>query len=265
MSYSATKTQLISAPVPSATRTYKPISHQELIELTVNSILDEGFHVDKELYSSAREGNVANARYTINNIADKDMQLQIGWQNSYDKTLSAKFAIGTLIFICGNGSVSGDFGAFKKKHKGDIQEFVPTAIVEYIKRAGEVFTQMQKEKESMKKITLSRRVKSEILGRLFADNQIITATQLGIIAREIEAPTHNYGDPDSMWSMYNYTTFAAKEEHPSLWMQRHIDLHDFFAKETQSVTPAIQLVVPDFTEVETSDALQLSDNQLTNY
>ena len=229
--YNVSKESLLTVTVPSDTRTYKSVGHGQLIDLTLESIEKAGFKLDKEIYSEAQDGKIANGRYTISNVKDSEMGLQVGWQNSINKTLSAKFAIGSTIFICSNGSVHGDFGTFKKKHQGTIQEFVPSAITEYIRNAGEVFKRMQDEREQMKKVEIDRKVKASILGRLFADDQIITATQLGIIAREIEAPTHDYGNPDSMWSMYNYATFAAKGDHPFTWMNRHINLHDFFTKE----------------------------------
>lgn len=229
--YNTTKQLLLAAEVPQSSRTYKAISHEQLIDLTLNSIVGAGFKLESELYNSAREGNVANGRYIISDVADSEMKLQIGWQNSYDKSLSAKFALGVQIIICSNGCVRGDFGTFKKKHQGSIQEFVPSAITEYIKQSGEVFAKMQTEREEMKKIEISRKTKAELLGRLFADDKIITSTQLGIIAREIEAPTFQYSDAESMWSMYNYATFAAKEVHPTFWMQQHMNLHKFFVNE----------------------------------
>ena len=63
-----------------------------------------------EEYYSSKEGQVATARYTINNVKDEDMQLEIGWQNSYNKTLSLKYAIGASIFICANGCVTTAIG-----------------------------------------------------------------------------------------------------------------------------------------------------------
>lgn len=97
--YITAKDILISTPVPSATRTYRPVSHTQLMDLTLDSIHKAGFKLDNETYASAREGKVANGKFTIKNVADSEMQLQIGWQNSYDKSLSLKFAIGTKIFI----------------------------------------------------------------------------------------------------------------------------------------------------------------------
>ena len=99
MNTNFTKDLLLSTPLPQETNSYKPISHEQLIDLTLTGIEKSGFKLENELYSSAQEGNIANGRYTISNVADNDMQLQIGWQNSYNKQLTLKFALGTQIFI----------------------------------------------------------------------------------------------------------------------------------------------------------------------
>lgn len=233
--YKTTKEYILAAEVPTKTRTYKPVSHQQLIDLTLNSIEKSGFTLDKETYSSYNDGRVANGRYTIENVADPEMQLQIGWQNSYDKTASLKFAIGTHILVCSNGCVSGDYGAFRKKHMGSVEEFAPTAITEYIKQAGDAFRKMQIEREVLKQIELTKRDKAELLGRLFLEEELISTMQMNIIAKEIEAPTFDYGAPDSVWELYQYTTYAMKETHPRLWISDHIKAHNFFVNATGSI------------------------------
>ena len=243
--YSMTKGILTAAELPQETKTYKPISHQQLMDLTLESIYQAGFELQDELYSGAREGQIGNGRYTIKNVADSEMQLQIGWQNSYDKSLSLKFAIGTRIFICQNGSVSGDFGAFRKKHSGTIQEFAPSAITEYIKRSGDVFQQMQRDREGMKQIELTKRTSAEIVGRMFLEEEIIQSTQLNIIKREISNPSFDYGAPDSMWELYNHTTLAMKELHPALWMQSHMKAHSFFVNASGLLVPKSEINVPE--------------------
>jgi Domain of unknown function (DUF932) len=226
--FNTTKELIMNTPVPVQTRTYKPVSHSSLIDLTLNSIEKAGFILDKETYSSAVDGQVANGRFSISNVADSEMQLQIGWQNSYNKQLTLKFAIGTRIIVCQNGCVSGDYGAFKKKHVGEIQSFTPQAITDYIKSAGDVFQRMQKERDAMKQIEITRRTKAELIGRMILEEQFINSTQLNIISRELKAPTHDYGAKDSVWELYNYTTFAMKETHPGMWMENHIKAHKFF-------------------------------------
>jgi hypothetical protein len=239
--FNTTKELMMNTPVPVQTRTYKPVSHSQLIDLTLNSIEKAGFALDKETYSAAADGQVANGRFSISNVADSEMQLQIGWQNSYNKQLTLKFAIGTRIFICQNGCVSGDFGTFKKKHVGEIQSFTPQAITEYIKSAGETFTIMQKQRDEMKQVEITKRVKAELIGRMILEEQFITSTQLNIMSRELKAPTHDYGAPDSLWELYNYTTFAMKQSHPANWMDSHIKAHRFFVNETGTIFPNVEV------------------------
>lgn len=242
--YSVAKQILLNAEIPQQTKTYKPITHQQLMDLTLESIQSAGFELGNETYSAARNGAVANGRYTIKNVADSEMELQIGWQNSYDKSMSLKFAIGTRIMICSNGCVSGDYGAFRKKHVGTVQEFTPSAITEYIKSAGDAFTRIQKERDAMKQIEITKRTKAELIGRMLIEEQFIQSTQMNIIEREMKNPTHDYGAPDSLWELYNYTTFAMKEIHPTLWMQNHQKAHNFFVNEAGILTTPMIIEVP---------------------
>ena len=226
--YQTTKYLLTGTELPRETRTYKPVSHGQLIDLTLESIHQAGFALDRESYSSAKDGQIANGRFSISNVADKEMQLQIGWQNSYNKSLTLKFAIGTRILVCSNGCVSGDYGAFKKKHQGDVQEFTPAKIVEYIKSAGDAFMKLQKERELLKTIEVDKRITAELVGRMILEKEFIQSTQLNIIERELKHATFDYGAPGSLWELYQFTTYAMKEVHPSLWMDNHIGAHDFF-------------------------------------
>ena len=253
-SYVTAKDILLTAEIPQETKTYKPVTHQQLIDLTLESIHQAGFTLDKEIYSAARDGQVANGRYTITNVADSEMQLQIGWQNSYDKTRSLKFAIGTHILICSNGCVSGDYGAFKKKHQGEIQTFTPNAITEYIKQAGDAFTRIQADRDVMKSREITRRTAAELIGRMIIEENIIESTQLNIIRGQMDNPSFDYGAPNSLWELYQHTTYAMKEVHPSFWMRNHINAHTFF------VNAAGIMVTP--TEIEVPTAGQLEQLEL---
>lgn len=241
--YNSTKDVLINAQVPQQTRTYKPITHQQLIDLTLESIQQAGFSLDKELYSSTTDGQVANGNFTISNVSDKEMQLQIGWQNSYNKTLSLKFAIGARIFICQNGAVHGDMGSFRKKHMGTVQEFTPTAITEYIKQAGDTFQIMQTERERMKQIEVSKRTQAELIGRLLLEEKLISTMQVNQIAAELANPTYDYGAPGSMWELYQFTTQTMRETHPRFWINDHMSAHSFFVNEAGIMVTSREITV----------------------
>lgn len=247
--YNTTRGLIISAPVPAQTRTYKPIAHSQLIDLTLGGIEKAGFKLDKETYSAASDGQIANGKFSISNVADSEMQLQIGWQNSYNKKLTLKFAIGTRILVCSNGCVSGDYGAFKKKHVGEIQSFTPQAIGDYIKSAGDSFKVMQDQRDQMKQVEITRRVKAELIGRMMIEEQFICSTQLNIITKELTNPTHDYGAKDSLWELYNYTTFAMKELHPTLWMDNHIKAHKFFNDYTNDQSAPWEVEEATFSQI----------------
>lgn len=242
--YSTTKQQLTNAVVPMESRTYKPMSHQEVIDLTLNSIVGAGFTLDSETYHSAKDNNVAVGKYTIKNVADKEMQLQISWLNSYDKSKRLTWGIGGQVRICLNGMISADMGSFKKKHQGEIQAFTPKAITEYVKRAGDVFTRMQKERDEMKNVQVDKMTSAHILGEMFLMEDFITTTQLNIIKREIEMPSYNYESSNSLWEMYNHATLSLKEIHPSLYMKAHMDAHKYFVGKSGLITPTQVIELP---------------------
>lgn len=229
---------MLNASVPEQTKTYKPVSHQELMDLTLESIHQSGYQLASQEYSVAEDGGVANGKYTISNVADSEMQLQVAWQNSYNKKVSLKFALGTRIMICSNGMVSGNYGSFKSKHVGDVQTVAPANIVEYIKKGSSAFSSLQRDRDLFKQYEATEQVQAELLGRMFIQDDLITSTQLNIIKRELLNPTHDYGASGSLWDLYNHATFALKGSHPSKWMSAHSDLHTFFSN-VISPSPAI--------------------------
>jgi hypothetical protein len=99
VTYKTTRSELIAVPVAEQTKSYKPISHEQLIDLTLTSIQNSGFELEKEWYQSARDGAIATGHYSIKNISDGEMQLQVCWQNSYNKQVSLKFALGVHVFV----------------------------------------------------------------------------------------------------------------------------------------------------------------------
>lgn len=222
---------LLQVPQPESTSTYKCVSHGTLMELTLNAIESCGFQLEKEIYTQSRGGLKANGKYLIKYGNDPDMSIMIAWQNSYDKSLSLKFAIGTWVFICENGACSGNMGAFRSKHIGDVQEITPATIKEFVCGSGEVFYKMVDTKERMKELTVTTRETAELLGRLYVEKEIINSTQLNTIKREIDTPTYNYGPKDTVWTLYNYCTFAMKDCNPQHWLESQRNLHQFFVDE----------------------------------
>lgn len=226
--YIKSEEELCKVPIPLSTSTYKAVPYCDLIDLTKNGIKKIGLDLKNEIYTATKDGRVATARYDLDYGNDPDMSLSIAWQNSYNKQVSLKFAIGAHVFICSNGACFGDMGSFKKKHVGKIQTVTPGMIESYISTAKEVYDKMVEQKERMKNTTLTNDMKMMILGDLYFGSDILKETQVAIVKRELKKSTYDYKSPGTVWELYNIVTFACKNTHPLNYLETHTQIHDKF-------------------------------------
>lgn len=223
--------RLYSAPLPEKTDSYTPISHKTIDENTKQVLKEMGFGISKIHYRSSTDGMVGQAEYHLNYGDDPEMGLMVAWQNSYNKLVSFKYAVGAHVFVCANGCVAGDLGAYRRKHTGSADQDATAMIRTYLYGAKQIFEKLVADREHLKKINLEASDMAAIMGRMFIHNEIITSTQLNIMKRELQNPTYDYGVPKhNAWALYNFATHAFKEDSPRNWMKRHIDLHEFFAE-----------------------------------
>lgn len=228
-----TKQILLATPLPEKTRSYAPVPHKIIIDSCLEQLDVAKIKVISEKYTSARDGRQANGIYHLEG-GDSQMNLRLQWQNSYDKSLPLAAGFGSHVVVCGNGLIIGDMGRFKRKHTGDVlQEFLEN-IKNYIGDADKMFKKMAHDRDRMKDVTMTKRTTAELIGRMFLEDEIITATQLGIIKREIDNPSFNYGTDKevlkaggTLWDTYNAVTVSLKEAHPQFNMDQHVKLHDF--------------------------------------
>lgn len=265
------KTQFISEqsikaiPLPQHGKTYTVIPHGYAIDQTKAQLAAAGFNISQELYKSTQDGQIVQGVYHLDYGTDPDMGLMFAWSNSYNKQMRFKCAVGARVFVCMNGVVSGNIGNYHRKHSGSALHDVTEQIKDKISMAAGHYDQLIEDKELLKTIILTQKDKGAILGRLFAEKEILTLTQVGIVKRELEKPRYTYNcDPDSAWAMYNHITVALHDSHPSTYLKDHEVVHEFFIDEygtlqTTNVTTAVQ---PDlFTQVieeEKEEELELS-------
>jgi len=234
--YEVTKQNLRNTELPKHGKWYKPVMHAELMDLTLEAIKQAGFTLGGEQYTSARNGNVATGRYTIKDFDDGEMRLQVNWVNSLDKSKALRFELGVGILVCSNGAIRGNFSGFKKKHVGEIQEFTPKAIAEYIRYGETYFKQLQEDKKQLKEVIIDNNTRNRLIGQMFLEEDFITSDQMAHLRKEIERPSFDYNtDPNSLWQLYQGATFSMTNTHPSNWMDSHIKAHDFFCREANAL------------------------------
>ncbi len=232
------KTQLVteqhirSTATPNHGKRYTVIPHGFVIDETRKQLAAAGFVINQELYKASLDGQIAQGTYHLNYGTDPDMGLMFAWSNSYNKQMRFKCAIGAHVFICMNGVVSGDLGNYKRKHTGSAAYDVINTITAQVADAKTYYANLVADKEMLKQISLDKAQKGNVVGRLFIEQEVLTLTQVGIVQREIEKPTHAYSaDPNSAWDLYNHVTLALKDSHPLSFLSDHQKVHNFFVNE----------------------------------
>lgn len=223
--------RMTKAALPERTESYTPISHSTIDENTKLILKQMGFSISNIHYRSSLDGLVGQAEYHLNFGNDPEMGLMVAWQNSYNKAVSFKYAVGAHVFVCANGCVGGDLGAYRRKHTGSADIESSEIMRTYLYGAKGIFEKLIYDREYLKKINLEPSEMAAIMGRMFIHNEIITSTQINIMKRELQNPTYDYGVPKhNAWALYNFATHAFKEDTPKNWMKRHVDLHKFFSE-----------------------------------
>lgn len=225
-----TKEQLMPVQVSYNGNRYSAITHREVIETVGEYLYANNFTVKNEIYLGASNGQRAIGRLAIE-YGDNECGFELSWKNSLDGSMSFGICSGTHTFICSNGSVYGDISAYKRKHSGNANQQILTEIKKSIELIEPTMQLHINRREKMKEMEVSKKTISELCGRMFIEEEIISATQLGIIKKEIENPSFNYCCDGSVWQFYQHCTHAVKETTPMLWHKTHKELGDFFVNE----------------------------------
>lgn len=226
--------------LPKATSTYTPIPHGTIIDEVRAYAANSGLNILRETLSSGSKGRQFAGTWVMGN-GDPEFGYSIGTLNSYDKSRRFKLAKGAAVLVCLNGMVraEGLDPVFSRLHTGDAVEVMKEQI-----RKGPSHTEKEfliSQAELMKGITLNPREMSELAGRMFVDEQILTTPELSklkdiiryIGGQRKSAPAgfYDYGGDNTVWNLYNHTTAVLKDAHPTRSIQAHNDLHRMFEDE----------------------------------
>lgn len=224
--------ELRNVALPQFGGRYTVIPHGYIIDKVKTELQKNGLQVTGSTYRATINGEIAQGIYKLSYSEDPDMAMMFAWSNSYNKTMSFRCAVGAQVFVCMNGVVSGDMGQFSRRHTGSALSDVDAQVVNQLGDSLTDYRLLIQDKEILKNIILTPKEKGTILGRLFAEEEILTLTQTGIVKREMFKPSFQYNaDKDSAWSMYNHITLSLKESHPLNYLSDHRRVHEFFMKE----------------------------------
>jgi hypothetical protein len=256
-----TKTYLENAPLPTHGKSYTVISHKDVIDNTKKLLENSGFTIRTELYRANMNAQVAQGIYHIYPTQTQDdviageteLGMMFAWTNSYDKSTRFQCAIGAYVMVCSNGMMCGDMMNFKRKHSGSANHDMIVQLSNQIKNGEKHYTRILTDRDALRAKSLTKREQSELLGRLFADEEIITSTQTTCIKKEMNKPSYDYNcNDDNAWTFYNHVTHSLKMSPPRDWMQDSQNFHDFMMTEIVSNPTAIPSGDVDFSNLQTT-------------
>ena len=226
--------------IPWNNGTYTPISNMLIMDMINSKLNDLGLTVRNDNFMTARTNNglVKGVIGTYDITADdNDFGQRLVFRNSYDKSMSFAFAVGTVVFCCTNGCIKGDY-QYKRMHRGVITDESSSTQEAIIKNIDGGFTMLQAsfEKTSvqlreLQQFEISPTESYDILGKLFFEQQVISITQLSTIKKEFENSKnfHHLGDKDfTAYDLYNHITESLKSSHPLSYISDHIKTHSLF-------------------------------------
>ena len=224
----ATLEQIAAVPPPEETDSYKPLPHYDLAFNTMK-IGEEmmglrGFKVGKAAFGLSHEGRRMFGLVSFKN-GTQGMGLAVGFRNSYDKSMSAGFAIGGRVFVCDNLALAGEL-VVMRRHTGGIIEELRDKLVLTFHRAYQTWDSLVNDRNRMQACELSSDRAHELIGLAFG-RKLIGPRQFLNVVREWRTPRHEEFKDRNLWSLYNGFTEVYKGLPVHRVMDRHIKFHKF--------------------------------------
>jgi hypothetical protein len=216
---------LLGIDKPEATDTYSPIAHEIFVAELQELLYKKGMEVVSKKYLVDSKGQTMAGEYMINNHIDNEMTISIGFQNSYNKTVKAGINCGALVLVCKNGMYRSEGSSYHRKHTGCALEDIRRNIDLVVSESEEQLIRLIAKREQMKLMELSNARIAALIGDMYLNEGLINTSHLEIIKREMSS-SKDFKER-TVWSLYNWTTEAFKDAHPTTYLKKHLMLHTY--------------------------------------
>ena len=224
------RAHIVGAALPNHADTYTVIKHEDVINLCINELEQAGFNIIGETYRATSQGDIATGVYKVTYGNDPDLGIMLAWTNSYNKQVAFNCTSGAYVVNSGNLMIGnyGTLNKFRRKHTGTADEDTENSIKDQITHAKMHFASLAEDKKKMEAIKMSRTEQAELLGILFAKEDLLTPRQATIVKKLMNKPNFFYsGGSDSLWTFYNYVSEALQDTHPIRWLIDQRFFHEF--------------------------------------
>lgn len=220
------KSQLATIPMPVETKSYKPISHSRLVEMTISRIESMGKKIVHESYTTNKSGEQLFVKFGIEDENNDTFRKMIGLRNSYDKSMPVGLVSGAQVIVCENGMFTGEIKQ-SRRHTANIERDLDELFDGIVSNIDDKYEILLKDAELMKSKSVTIERANEIFGEILLRKQDVSnITTLNNAVRLFKKPINGFKD-ENVWDVYNAFTEAFKQLSPYNSARQHIKLHDY--------------------------------------
>lgn len=201
--------EIAATSTPSATDTWNPIPHLDLIKTVQRTLAMTNLTIGNQAHSLSHEGQRYFGLMEIHGQKTSDDYCWVlGLRNSHDKTFPAGIVAGASVFVCDNLSFSGEV-KFARKHTKFITRDLPLITECAIGQLMSKWHQQDRRIGAYKEAEISD---------AYAHDLIIRACDVGVcgtrsitpILQEWREPRYGTFEPRNVWSLFNAFTEILK-------------------------------------------------------
>lgn len=226
--------------IPEATRTYGPVSNEELYNTVTERVRQHGLTIVDEECKTALKGQVALFKLHINTPEEPEVNRTFAFLNSYNKQRKVTFTSGATVLACWNGMFIGDDGTFTRRHYRNVWDDIHASVDTQVEKMASNFKKLMNFKRAAEQRIVDPRAVASMAGRMYF-NDIITSRMLGDIKKEIRTSDlwafdqNEAGElePDTLWKFYNNCTEAIKRAPATDYVNTHRNVTQFLVDHNQ--------------------------------
>lgn len=193
-----------------AGRVWRGIKHADLIDSMEHQIYERGWQINNQQFSLSddRADLVGAFGLTIPGMdAPEGIEFSLGFMTSNNLRRSLRLYVGSRIFVCNNGCVTGEL-VLRHKHTSrfDLRSAMSTAMSLYFERIGKTKRMI----EGWKTTPVFQPMINHIL--MEAGRQhIMPWSRIGKVDDEFRNPTYADHAEKTSWGLYNAFTHIVKQ------------------------------------------------------
>ncbi len=218
--------ELSALPVPEETRTFKPISHSELIEKIMETLWYRRMNVVRDEYAVSQDGMKLFGLLEMD-LEYKGVRFAIGIRNSNDKSMRVAMVAGYKVTVCDNMMLQGDFQPLLAKHSKNfvLDDGLSIACDRIQRNVGRLHQEITNKQEQL----IDSADAKNLLYTAFTDGRFPIKLLKSVHREFFVAPSYEEFKGSTMWSLENAFTTSFKKLNPVSQFEMTARLGKFLA------------------------------------